>query len=370
MANQELTSGDRHGPLAGLKVVEFAGLGPGPFACMLLSDLGADVVTIAKPGTKAGDPANITGRGRTVVIADLKDSDAREDIYALLARADILVEGFRPGVMERLGFGPDTLEAINPRLIYGRVTGWGQSGPLAQSAGHDINYIALAGALHAIGTANGPPVPPLNLVGDYGGGSLYLVCGILAALHERQFSGRGQTIDAAIVDGTLSLMSTFLSFQLRGEVNEQRGTNMLDGGAPFYGVYETADGKHVSIGAIEPQFFALLCESVGISESLRSAHHDRGAWPALHEELRERFLQKSRAQWCDLLEGTDCCFAPVLSMSESGYHPHNEARHAMVSVDGVLHPAPAPRFSRTPSTIHGSAPKTVTRLADVLGRWS
>jgi alpha-methylacyl-CoA racemase len=367
MANQELKAS---GPLAGLRVIEFAGIGPGPFACMLLSDMGADVVTVERPDKPLADRQHIVGRGRTVVRADLKDAASRSEVLGLLAGADVLVEGFRPGVMERLGLGPETVAELNPRLIYGRMTGWGQTGPLAMAAGHDINYIAITGALHAIGPKDGPPTPPLNLVGDYAGGSLYLLCGILAALHERQRSGRGQTIDAAITDGTLSLMSTFVAQALRGAFVEQRGSNRLDGGAPYYGAYETADGQHVAIGPIEPQFFAQLCERIGVAPSLRAAQNDLAAWPALRAEFTRLFLTKTRAEWSALLEGTDACFAPVLPLSEAARHPHNEARAAFVEVDGVRQPAPAPRFSRTPSTIQGSAPGSAVAIADVARRWS
>jgi alpha-methylacyl-CoA racemase len=358
------------GPLAGLRVVEFAGLGPGPFACMLLSDMGADVVRVERAGKKLGDPTDIIGRGRTVVQADLKDADSREEILRLLERADALVEGFRPGVMERLGLGPDEVAARNPRLVYGRMTGWGQEGPLAQAAGHDINYIALTGALHAIGPAGGAPVPPLNLVGDYGGGSLYLVVGILAALYESRRSGRGQVVDAAITDGVNSLMSLFATFALRGAFCEQRGTNELDGGAPYYGVYQTADDKHVSIGPIEPQFFADLCERLGIDPSLRDAQRDRARWPALRAELARVFRSKTRDAWVSALEGSDACFAPVLALGEAPSHPHNAMRGAFVDVEGTRHPAPAPRFSRTMSAIQGPAPSSPQAMHAAIGRWT
>jgi alpha-methylacyl-CoA racemase len=357
------------GPLAGLRVIEFAGIGPGPFACMLLSDMGADVVTIDRPGKKLGDRANITGRGRTVVLADLKDAATREEVLQLLSRADVLVEGFRPGVMERLGLGPDVVAARNPRLVYGRMTGWGQHGPLAQAAGHDLNYISITGALHAIGPAGGAPVPPLNLVGDYGGGSLYLIVGILAALHESRRSGKGQVVDAAMTDGVISLMTNFIGGALRGAFVEKRGSNMLDGGAPYYGVYETSDGQHVSIGPIEPQFFAETCERIGLPEALRGVQNDRSRWPEMRAEFERLFRAKTRAQWVALLEGTDVCFAPVLPLSEAAVHPHNVARQAFVPVDGVNHPAPAPRFSRTPSAIQGPAPSQSVAAATVLSRW-
>jgi len=360
----------RSGPLAGVRVVEFAGIGPGPFACMLLSDMGADVVTIDRPQRKPADRSNITGRGRTVVVADLKDPAAREEVLGLLEHADILVEGFRPGVMERLGLGPDVVAARNPRLVYGRMTGWGQEGPLAQAAGHDLNYIAITGALHAIGPAGGAPVPPLNLVGDYGGGSLYLVVGLLAAMHEARQSGRGQVVDAAITDGVLSLMSNFVGHQVRGILREERGSNMLDGGAPYYGVYRTSDGGYVSIGPIEPQFFAEICRRIGVHEALHGAQQDRSRWPELRAEFERIFATRTRAEWTAALEGTDACFAPVLPLSEARAHPHNVARGNFVDIDGVGHPAPAPRFSRTPSRIHGPAPRDATPLAEVKARWS
>lgn len=357
------------GPLSGLRVIEFAGIGPGPFACMLLSDLGADVVTIDRPGRTFGDPTHISGRGRRVVLADLKDGAARTQVLRLLDQADVLVEGFRPGVMERLGLGPHNLAVRNTRLVYARMTGWGQTGPLAPTAGHDINYIAITGALHAIGPAGGAPVPPLNLVGDFGGGSLYLVVGILAALKERQSSGKGQIVDAAITDGTLSLMSLFAAGSARGSFREQRGSNLLDGGAPFYRAYETADGGHVAIGPIEPQFFAELCERIGVDPSLRDSQQDRSRWPALQAEFERIFRGRTREAWTELLEGTDACFAPVLPLSEAQLHPHNLARRAFVEIAGVAQPAPAPRFSRTPGGIQGPPPLTAVSVEDVLAGW-
>lgn len=357
------------GPLAGLRVIEFAGIGPAPFACMLLSDMGADVVTVDRPNRRPGDAADITGRGRCMVLADLKDEAARDQVLALIDRADVLVEGFRPGVMERLGLGPDALAARNPGLVYGRMTGWGQTGPLAQTAGHDINYIALTGALHAIGPAGGAPVPPLNLVGDYGGGALYLVVGILAALHEARRSGRGQVVDAAITDGVTSLMSLFASSAMRGTFREERGTNMLDGGAPYYGSYETGDGEHVCIGPIEPQFFAELCERLGVAPALRDAQNDRRRWPELRTELDRIFRSRSRDAWTSVFAGSDACFAPVLRLSEAAAHPHQVARRAFVDVDGMRQPAPAPRFSRTPSTVRWSAARQPAPFDDVMRRW-
>jgi alpha-methylacyl-CoA racemase len=358
------------GPLTGLRVVEFAGLGPAPFACMLLSDMGADVVTIDRPAKRLGDRTNLVGRGRSVVLVDLKDAAAHAEVLQLLDRADVVVEGFRPGVMERLGLGPDTLAERNPRLVYGRMTGWGQYGPLAHTAGHDINYIALSGALNLIGPAGGAPVPPLNLVGDYGGGSLYLVAGILAALHERQRSGRGQVVDAAIVDGVLSLMTHFAASALRGQSTGQRGSNLLDGGAPYYGVYETADGRHVAIGPLEPGFFATLCDHLGVAPALRDAQNDRTRWTALRAEFERLFMQRTLAEWQGLLEDSDGCFAAVLTLGEAAAHPHHVARNAFVDIEGVRHMAPAPRFSRTPSAVQGPAPSTAESSQEVLRRWA
>jgi len=358
------------GPLKGLRVIEFAGIGPGPFACMLLSDMGADVVTIERPGRKLGERHNLTGRGRTAVLADLKDAAGRAQVWQLLDRADVLIEGYRPGVMERLGFGPDEVLARNPRIVYGRMTGWGQHGPLAQAAGHDVNYIAITGALDAIGPRDGPPVPPLNLIGDYGGGSLYLIVGVLAALREAGLSGQGQVVDAAMTDGAISLMTNFVSQQMRGVFGEKRGSNLLDGGAPYYGVYETADGLHVTLGAIEPQFFAEFCERVGVAPELHATQNDRAQWPRLHEAFARIFRTRTRSEWTALLEGTDVCFAPVLPLSQAQAHPHNVARRAFVEVDGVNQPAPAPRFSRTPSRIQGAAPARATPADEVLARWA
>lgn len=350
-------------------MVEFSGIGPGPFACMMLSDMGADVLTIERPGGKLGDPHNFTGRGRTVVVADLKDPKARNEVLGLLEGADILVEGFRPGVMERLGLGPDAVAGCNPRLVYGRMTGWGQEGPLAHAAGHDLNYIAISGALHAIGPAGGAPVPPLNLVGDYGGGSLYLVVGILAALHESRQSGIGQVVDAAISDGAASLMTLFAGLLAQGRFVERRGENTLDGGAPYYGVYETKDREYVSLGAIEPQFFHEFCKRAEVASSLWTAQNDKTRCAELRAELSRIFASKTQAEWCDLLEGTDVCFAPVLSLSKAPEHRHNVARQAFVEVSGVSQPAPAPKFSRTHSRVQGPAPKTAISLSEAKARW-
>jgi alpha-methylacyl-CoA racemase len=336
---------------------------------MLLSDLGAEVVRIDRPDARLGDPFDIIGRGRRTVLLDLKNKGDIEQALELLAVADVLVEGFRPGVMERLGLGPEAVAARNPRLVYGRMTGWGQQGPLAHAAGHDINYISITGALAAIGEEGRAPVPPLNLVGDYAGGSLYLVVGILAAVLEVRHSGKGQVVDAAICDGAVSLMTLFQVLGLRGTHTAQRGTNLLDGGAPFYSVYETADGGHVSVGPIEPKFFALLCEKVGVARELHDAQNDRSRWQALRQALAACFRTRTRAQWCEILEGSDACFAPVLTLSEAASHPHLRSREAFVDVEGVPHTAPAPRFSRTPATIQGPSPSRAVPVGDVLQRW-
>jgi alpha-methylacyl-CoA racemase len=357
------------GPLKGIRVIEFAGIGPGPFACMLLSDMGAEVVRIDRPGARLGDRHDIIGRGRQTVLLDLKSPRDVAQVLDLLAEADVLVEGFRPGVMERLGLGPEVAAARNPRLVYGRMTGWGQAGPLAQAAGHDINYISIGGALAAIGEPGGAPVPPLNLVGDYGGGSLYLVTGILAAVIEAKTSGKGQVVDACISDGVISLMSLFQMMALRGSHVERRGSNMLDGGAPYYGVYETADGEYVSLGPIEPKFFELLCDKLQLPPDLRNAQSDRSRWGQLREAIAVRIKRRTRADWSVLLEGSDVCFAPVLTLGEAARHPHNRAREAFVEVDGVMHTAPAPRFSRTASRIQGPAPSSDVRAQDLLARW-
>jgi alpha-methylacyl-CoA racemase len=337
------------GPLTGFRVVEFAGIGPGPFACMMLSDMGAEVVTLDRIGAKR-NLKSVGGRGRKVVEVDLKDKAAVAGILDLLANADALIEGFRPGVMERLGLGPEMVQARNPKLVYGRMTGWGQEGPLALAAGHDINYISVSGALAAIGGKD-KPVPPLNLVGDFGGGALYLVVGVLAALLEAAKSGKGQVVDAAMCDGAASLMSMFFDMAATGRWTEQRESNFLDGGAHFYGVYECACKSFISIGSIEPQFYALLRDLAGLSHADFDAQMDPKAWPALKQKLVDVFKTKTRDEWCKIMEGTDICFAPVLTMKEAPEHPHMAARNTFVTRHGVTQPAPAPRFSRTPSAI-------------------
>jgi alpha-methylacyl-CoA racemase len=362
------------GPLTGVKVVEFAGIGPGPFCGMLLSDLGADVVRIdRKTGPVGGsrpasDRYSITARGRRSVALDLKHPDAVETCLALMARADIAFEGFRPGVMERLGLGPDVALKRNPRLVYGRMTGWGQTGPLAQAAGHDINYIALSGALHAIGVAD-RPTPPLNLVGDFGGGALYLAFGVLAALVHARATGQGQVVDAAMTDGAASLMAMFYGFQALGLWRNEREANLLDGGAHFYGPYRCADGGWVSIGAIEPQFYALLLEKTGISDPQFEGQMSREDWPALKEKLAAVIAAKTRAEWVAIMEGTDICFAPVLDLDEAPKHPHNLARETFIEIEGVTQPAPAPRFSATPGQVQAPPPGIGQHTEDALVDW-
>ncbi|HEV7636210.1 MAG TPA: CaiB/BaiF CoA-transferase family protein [Bradyrhizobium sp.] len=348
------------GPLTGLRVVEFAGIGPGPFACMLLADMGAEVVTLDRVGAGKSLKA-IAWRGRKLVELDLKDKGSIAQALDLLANADALIEGFRPGVMERLGLGPEVVQARNPRLVYGRMTGWGQEGPLAQAAGHDINYISVTGALSAIGPRE-RPVPPLNLVGDFGGGALYLVVGVLAALLEAKKSGKGQVVDAAMCDGAASLLSMFFDMKAGGRWIEGRENNFLDGGAHFYGVYECACGNFISIGSIEPQFYGLLRQLAGLKDAGFDAQMDRKAWPALKKKLIDVFKTKTRDEWCKIMEGTDVCFAPVLTMAEAPQHPHMAAREVFVSRHGVTQPAPAPRFSRTPSTIREPATADIAGL--------
>jgi alpha-methylacyl-CoA racemase len=334
------------GPLAGLKVIELAGIGPGPFAAMTLADLGADVIRVDRPGGSGpGAPAiNLINRGKRSVILDLKRPPAIDALLTLVASADVLIEGYRPGVTERLGVGPDACWARNPRLVYGRMTGWGQSGPLAHAAGHDIDYISLTGALHAIGEAGGPPQIPINLLGDFGGGSTYLVIGILAALREADRTGRGQVVDAAIVDGAAHLLTAVHALLAGGRWTDERGVNLLDGGAPYYSVYATADGRHMSVGAIEPKFYAELLRLLDLDED-PALQNDREHWPALRKRLAATFAARPMAEWTRLFDGTDACVAPVLSLREAPTHPHISDRGTLAEVDGVLQPAPAPRFS-------------------------
>ncbi len=358
------------GPLKGVRVVEFAGIGPGPFCAMLLSDMGADVVRIDRKGAGDGGPWQVVNRGRRSVGLDLKSEADRETALALIGKADALIEGFRPGVMERLGLGPEPCLQRNRRLVYGRMTGWGQTGPLANAAGHDLNYIALTGALHAMGRKGDGPAPPLNLIGDYGGGALYLALGVCAALFEAQRSGKGQVIDAAMTDGAASLSAMFWGMRHVGVWTDERDANLLDGGAHFYDTYETSDGQWVAIGSIEPQFYALLLDLTGLaSDPAFQAQMDRSQWPALSEKLAGVIKTKTRDEWCAIMEGTDVCFAPVLNWAEAPSHPHNLARETFTTVAGVVQPNIAPRFSGTPSAIQGPPPKTGADNDAVLADW-
>ena len=352
------------GPLQGVTVIELAGIGPGPFAGMMLADMGAEVIRVDRIPTPGGGSAlealmrndSVVDRGRRSIALNMKDPRAVEAVLQLAARADILIEGFRPGVTEKLGVGPKDCMARNPKLVYGRMTGWGQTGPLARAAGHDLNYIALSGAVHAMGPADRPPAVPLNLVGDYGGGGMLLALGVVAALYEAQKSGQGQVVDAAITDGAAVLMAAQYGLQAEGFWQDQRESNFLDGSAHFYGNYACADGRYLSVGAIEPQFYRLLLEKCGVTDPHFAQQWERAEWPALKEKLATLFLQKSRDAWCELLEGSDACVAPVLSMAEAPAHPHNRARGIFVEQDGCVQPAPAPRFDRTPSTLPPAAP--------------
>ena len=352
-----------NGPLTGLRVVEFQGIGPGPHVCMMLADMGAEVVRIERAGHQPMNP--VVERARHRVEVDLKSAEGQAFVKQALAHADVLVEGFRPGVMERLGLGPQELLEANPRLVYARMTGWGQDGPLAQAAGHDLNYIAITGALDAIGKRGELPVPPQNLVGDFGGGSMYCAMGILAALFERERSGKGQVVDAAIVDGVTSLMSFFYGQPHSALRTVDRGAGLLGGAAHFYRCYTCKDGKEVSVGAIEPQFYAELLQRADAPEHLREAQMDPGKWDSYADDLAELFATKTQAEWCELLEGTDACFAPVIPLDEAKDHPHMKARGTYVEQDGRWHTAPAPRFDRTPNTVRESAQDG----EEVVARW-
>ncbi|MGN6753110.1 MAG: CaiB/BaiF CoA transferase family protein [Intrasporangium sp.] len=363
----------RGGPLTGTKVVELAGIGPSPFACMLLADLGADVIRIDRPGPSPlplpmPPEADLLRRGRPSVALDLKHPDGLAAALRLVEGADVLVEGYRPGVAERLGLGPDACLERNPRLVYGRMTGWGQDGPLAQAAGHDNDYIAITGALAAIGSAGGPPQLPLNLVGDFGGGAMYLVVGILAALLEASHSGRGQVVDAAIVDGTSHLATLLVGLVGGGAWSTERGTNALDGGLPWYSVYETSDGGWLAVGALEDQFWTVLLERLGLAHTAPD-RRDPSTWPALRALLADTFRTRTRDQWAALLEGTDACVAPVLDFTEAPGHPHLAARRTYVERDGLVQPAPAPRFSRTPGALTTPPPAAGSGTREALTAW-
>jgi alpha-methylacyl-CoA racemase len=356
------------GPLSGVKIVEFAGIGPGPFCGMLLSDLGADVVRIDRKGGGRGSKFDITARGRRSVALDLKTPQAVEACLTLMEGADAAFEGFRPGVMERLGLGPEVALKRNPKLVYGRMTGWGQFGPLAQAAGHDINYIAITGALAAIGLDD-KPIPPLNLVGDFGGGALYLAFGLLAGIISARTTGQGQVVDCAMTDGAASLMSMFYGMLASGAWREGREANLLDGGAHFYGTYKTKDDKWVSLGSIEPQFYALLVEKAGLADEQFKLQMSRDDWPALKAKLAEVIKTKTRDEWTALMEGTDVCFGPVMGLNEAATHPHNAARETFVTIDGVVQPAPAPRFSATPGAIQAPPPAIGADNQAALADW-
>ena len=362
------------GPLKGITVVEMAGIGPGPFAGMMLADMGARVIRVDRlpsPSKGGGVEAlmkndNVVDRGRESIALDLKSAHGVQAVLALVERADILIEGYRPGVMERLGLGPEPCHARNPRLVYGRMTGWGQSGPLAQAAGHDLNYIAISGALHAIGPAHLPPVPPLNLVGDYGGGGMLLLAGVLAAVIEARSSGHGQVVDAAMSDGAATLMAPQYGLAAKGHWHEARASNFLDGSAPFYGTYECAGGGYVALGPIEPQFLAEFMRRAGIDAATFGPQWDRARWPDQRLALEALFRTRSREAWCELLEGSEACFAPVLSMREAPAHPHNVARATFAAPGGVVQPAPAPRFGRTQGGLPPPSPEAGAHTAAIL----
>ena len=362
------------GPLSGLRIVEMSGIGPGPMCAMLLADLGADVIRLdrlqdSRLGMVKEARYNLLNRGRRSAAVDLKTPEGVETVLKLIDQADALVEGFRPGVMERLGLGPDVCFKRNPKLVFGRVTGWGQDGPLALAAGHDMNYIALTGALHSIGSKDGPPVPPLNLVGDFGGGALYIAFGIVCAIVEAAKSGQGQIVDAAMTDGASSLMTAIYGLKAQGMFGAGRGSNVLDSGAHFYQVYETEDGQYISLAPIERKFYEELLERVGFDKQKFDDQWNPDGWTASRDDMQEVFKTKTRDEWCEVLEGTDVCFAPVLSLDEAPDHPHNKARETFVEVEGVTQPAPAPRFSRTPGKIQRPPPKAGENTDEVLADW-
>ncbi|MEV0714963.1 CaiB/BaiF CoA-transferase family protein [Asanoa sp. NPDC050611] len=361
------------GPLTGIRVLELAGIGPAPFAAMLLADLGADVVRVDRPGPESplsGDPSrNLLNRGKRSIVVDLKHRDGREVVLRLAERAAIVIEGWRPGVAERLGIGPEQVLARNPSLVYGRMTGWGQHGPLAHSAGHDIDYIAVAGVLHPIGPTEGPPQIPLNLLGDFAGGSLYLVVGCLAALHVARTTGAGQVVDAAIVDGAAHLTTLFSGLLAAGTWRAERHRNLLDGGAPFYDVYRASDGGHLAVGALEPQFYRELVRLLGLADADLPAQYDVTGWPRLRQRFAEVFLGRTRDEWAAVFEGTDACVAPVLSLEEAPHHAHMVARATFEDAFGIRQPAVAPRLSRTPGAIGGRPPVPGADTTSVLSDW-
>lgn len=362
------------GPLEGVTVIELGGIGPGPFCAMMLADLGADVIRIDRirgpvNSSEADAPRDLLNRGRLSISVNLKSREGVEMLLRMVESCDILVEGFRPGVVERLGLGPAECLARNPALVYGRMTGWGQEGPLADSAGHDINYIALSGVLSLIGRADTAPLPPLNLVGDFGGGGMLLAFGLLAGLTHARSCGQGQVVDAAMVDGAALLATMMVSMKSAGSWSDARGTNLLDTGAHFYDVYECSDNEYVSIGSIEPQFYSQLLDALELDPSQLPRQFDRSQWPALKERFSEIFLTRTRSEWCERMEGTDICFAPVLSLDEAMRHPHNAHRATYVEADGVMQPAPAPRFSSTPAAIPKRPPAAGENTSEVLDRF-
>ena len=358
------------GPLQGVRIIELGGIGPGPFCGMLLADMGADLVCVERTAPPLLDPAvDCLRRNKRSIVLDLKQPDDRSAFLRLVEKADAVFEGFRPGVMEKLGLGPEECLAVNPRLVYGRMTGWGQHGPLAHAAGHDINYISLTGALHATGRRGQKPVPPVPPAADFGGGAMFLAFGLVCALLEALKSGQGQVVDAAMTDGTALLMALFHSLDAEGRLSMERGTNLLDSGAHFYNVYETRDGKYISLGSLEPQFYALLVEQAGLDPQRFGDQFDARKWPELQRELETLFKTRTRAEWCGLLEGTDTCFAPVLDLHEAPQHPHNRARGTYVQVDGMTQPAPAPRFSRTSPEIRHGSPQPGADTDDVFADW-
>ena len=354
------------GPLTGLRVIEMSAIGPVPLAGMLLADMGAEVVVIDKANDPWFFPDDVLRRGKQSVEVDLKSADGVQSVKSLIEKADIVIEGFRPGVMERLGLGPEVFASTNAKLIFGRMTGWGQTGPLSQTAGHDINYIALTGALHAIGRADSAPAPPLNLVGDYGGGTMFLIMGVLAALHESKSSGQGQVVDAAITEGTANLMSMFYTLGSIGAWSPKRASNLLDSAAHFYDSYETKDHKFITLGAIEPHFYTVMREKMDLNDDDFAKQNDPRLWAQLKQKIANKVNQKTQQEWCNLMEGTDACFAPVLDLNQAPRHHHMQAREAYVEHNGKVQPAPAPKFSRTPSEISDASSVTV---ADINKAW-
>ncbi|WP_295874191.1 CaiB/BaiF CoA-transferase family protein [uncultured Zhongshania sp.] len=354
------------GPLTGLRVIEIEGLGPAPFCGMMLADMGAEVISITRKSSSKARPAEVSERGKKSIAVNLKSAEGVEIVLKLCATADALIEGFRPGVAERLGIGPEDCMARNPKLVYGRMTGWGQTGPLSQAAGHDINYISLSGALHSIGRAGEKPVPPLNLVGDFGGGGMFLAFGLMCAIFESSRSGQGQVVDVSMVEGSAALMHMMYAWMASDRWRDERGVNLLDGASYFYDSYQTADGKYVSIGSLEPQFFQILLEKAELDASEFCSQSDESKWPELKAKLTAVMKNKTRDEWCAIMEGSDVCFAPILSMSEAPEHPHNKFRQSYLHTDGILQAAPTPKFSRTAPSVPASPPASGSNTSAVL----